>query len=443
MNLTGILADHNPWWRDPALRRSRHSARRALEPLLLERIGPAGGRRAIVVVGPRQVGKSVMLRQLADDLITNGWPPQNVMYFDFEDDRIVEPISAREVINVEPIGMVSESPRVFLLDEISKSVRWAEWLKQAVDRNPQYRIVVTDSVATILREQGRESGLGRWDEYILEPLTFPEFLDLQSIPREDALLGAQNPFESYLAKSGFPEHLWSEDYPQIRARLRSDIADRAILKDLARTGVDVEQVRSLFVYLMQDSGAIFSVSSRAKDLKVDERSIRKWARLLQDTLLVHDLPLHQASRASAASRLGAKPKLYAADHGLVISFSLSPDPLADPEVRGKAFEALVFHHLRTIAKALEARLGYFRDSKGLEADFILDSRGGRVVVEVTHSAAPRDRVGKVREVARQVGAAVALVVHGGIAQESTEEVRFVPIQKFCLDPLSFLQGGNP
>jgi len=212
---------------------------------------------------------------------------------------------------------------------------------------------------------------------------------------------------------------------------------------LLRTGVDVEQVRSLFVYLMQDSGAIFSVSSRAKDLKVDDRSIRKWVRLLQDTMLVHELPLYQASRASAASRLGAKPKLYAADHGLVIAFSLSPDPLADPEVRGKAFEALVFRHLRVAARGLEARLGYFRDSKSLEADFILDSRNRRVVVEVTHSAAPRDRIGKVRDVGKQVGASAVIVIHGGIAQESADNVRFVPIQKFCLDPLAFLQGGNP
>jgi uncharacterized protein len=85
-----ILQDQNPWWRSADARRaSAYPVRRELQREVVERAGRLADRRAVVVVGPRQVGKTVLLLQTADDLLTAGWPAANLTYFDFSDDRLL------------------------------------------------------------------------------------------------------------------------------------------------------------------------------------------------------------------------------------------------------------------------------------------------------------------------------------------------------------------
>ena len=262
--------------------------------------------------------------------------------------------------------------------------------------------MATDSAARLLRDGARESGQGRWDEIYIEGLTFREFVRLHGGSDEgiEAILRrAPNLHERYLALGGFPEYVLSEDYPEVRRRLRSDIAERAILRDLSGLGVDVERVKDLFVYLLQDSGAELNAEARARDLSADARSMRDWARLLSDTLLV--APLDRFHR-NAAAGLRSRSKIYAADPGLVMAFA--PLPVQDPSVRAKAFEAAVFRHLREVARTNEGKLTFFRHKEKLEIDFVLEGPEGLVAIEVTSGMRLRGRQdGRLRQAAKEWG----------------------------------------
>jgi hypothetical protein len=395
-------------------------------------------RRAVVLLGPRQVGKTVLLLQLADDLLNEGWPPQNLTYFDFSDDRITSDVTAREVVEAEPVGIDPSYPRVFLLDEIRSAPSWDLWLKQAVDAKAG-RIVATDSAARLLRDGARESGQGRWDEIYMEGLTFREFIRLHGGPEEEVetvLRRAPNLHERYLALGGFPEYVLQEDFPEVRRRLRSDIAERAILRDLSGQGVDVERVKDLFVYLLQDSGSELNAEARARDLNADARSVRDWVRLLTDTLLLS--PLERFNRNAAAS-LRAKSKIYASDPGLVMAFA--PLPVQDPTVRARAFEAAVFRHLREATRELERRFTYFRHREDLKIDFVLEDQRSLVAVEVTSGLRLRaDKLERLRQASKELGADRQILVHGGVIEETAEGVKAVAIQRFLLDPISCITG---
>jgi len=438
MILADLLQDQNPWWRDGAIRRARgYPVRREMQGKVLTRILRKDDRRAVVLLGPRQVGKTVLLLQLADDLLEAGWPAQNLTYFDFSDDRITGDVTAREVVGAEPVGLDPDHPRVFLLDEIRSAPSWDLWLKQAVDARAG-RIVATDSAASLLRDGARESGQGRWDELYLEGLLYREFVQLHGGPGEDAetiLRRGPNLHERYLALGGFPEYALQEDFPEVRRRLRSDIAERAILRDLSGQGVDVERVKDLFIYLLQDSGADFNAEARARDLNADARSVRDWGRLLTDTLLV--TPLERFNR-NAAAGLRAKSKIYAADPGLVMAFA--PMPVQDVSVRARAFESAVFRHLRETARELEGRLTYFRHAEDLEVDFVFEDQRGLVAVEVTSGVRLRaDKLGRLRQAAKKLGTDRRLLIHGGAIEETAEGVEAVPIQRFLTDPSSFFR----
>lgn len=438
MNPDDLLQAQNPWWQDGGIRRARaYPARRDLQPRILKQIRRADDRQALVLMGPRQVGKTVLLLQLADDLLDAGWPPQNLTYCDFSDERITGTVTARDVVDVRPVGMDPSHPRAFLLDEIRSSPKWDLWLKQAVDAGVG-RIVATDSAAGLLWEGTRESGQGRWQEVYIEGLSFREFARLHGSPEIEAEtpLRTQTLFQRYLSLGGFPGYALSEDFPEVWRRLRSDIAERAIERDLGRLGLDVQRVKDLFVYILRDSGKEFNAEARASDLQADPRSVRDWVAHLRNSLLISALERFVSHPAAA---LRSRSKLFAADPGLVLAFTLlSP---TEAEARSAVFEAAVFRHLREAARDHEARLGYFRHKEDLEIDFVHQAPGaGPVGIEVTSSRQIRpEKVSRLVRAGQHLEAERLVLVHGGPTERAIEGVRTVSLLQFLLDPASSLR----
>ncbi len=439
-----LLQDQNPWWRSGAARRAlAYPVRRELQREVLARAGQLGDRRALVVVGPRQVGKTVLLLQTADDLLSAGWPPANLTYFDFSDDRLLAEASPRQVAEACPAGFAPDQPRILLLDEINVVARWDRWLKQAVDAATGLRVVATGSAAAWLRTGSQESGQGRWDELYLEGLSFREFLALHSQTGEPVeVTFGRRPglIERYLAVGGFPEHAREtiydaagDEFAAVFRRLREDIADRAIRRDLGRAGLEVERVRKLFAYLVESSGGIFKAVARASDLEADPRSVREWLQHLLDTLLLVRLEPWQRW---PAARLRSQPKVYAADPGLVSAFA----PAAQLE-RARQFEAAVFRHLRSVARELAAELSYFRTDDGLEIDFVLQAAKELVGIEVKSSIRIRsEEVERLRQAGSRLGTSRLLFVHGGAVSEPEPEIPRIALSQFLLDPIAAIRG---
>lgn len=452
VDISPLLEDLNPWWKEPGVRRAlAWPVRRTVHGRLLDHLSRSDERRAQVLLGPRQVGKTTLLRQLADDLLDRGWPGRNLTYFDFEDFRLMRDVNPEEIAELRPAGADPDRPQVLLLDELHRVPRWDRWLKHAVD-NRIGRIVATDSAASLLREAGRESGLGRWDEILLEGLTFREFAaltagrahggDSAAAAGAASLETAGDPqtVERYLALGGFPAHAASDDFPLVRERLRTDVVDRAIRRDLAGRIDDPERLRKLFVYLMQQSGDEQNSSARASDLGVDPRTVAKWIDLLQDTFVIAALA-NGSTSTKAKARLRGRPKLYASDHGLVTAFAEAPP--GDRDVRSRVFEAVVHRHLREVARAQGGDLHYLRWGDKLEVDFVLEVGPDRYAIEVTQSIQPRaDKRKTLARAAERAGAQRAVLIHGGLAAGVVEGVTYVPMIRFLGNPWSALTGDG-
>ncbi len=450
MDLQTIASDLNPWWTDPRARPPEADmARRDMFAQVLDRARGPSGSRAVVVLGPRQVGKTTLLAQIAAEALTSGFPAPNVTYFDFWDDRLTGALSPRAVVDIRPVGLQADQPRLFLLDELHRAERWDRWLKQAVDsqrrRMPEIRYLVTGSAAALLGSGSRESGLGRWDELVIEGLTFAEFLRLgpggAANPAE-ALARHPQAFDRYLLLGGFPAHMFAPDAEETRRTIRSDIADRAIHRDLYDRGVDLSRVKALFIFLTANSGAIWNALNRGRDLEADRRVVQSWLDLLEETRLVVPLPKYvKPGHGNAGKQLRPHPKLYAADHGLVLAFASMPKPFDDPHVRACVFETTVYRHLRHVRAAVGAeRISYFRTGdESSEIDFVLDLPSGQVGIEVTTARdVRRDKVEKLRAAGERLGSHRLLLVHGGVAKVEGAGVPNVPLHEFLLDPVRWI-----
>ncbi len=387
--------------------------------------------------GPRQVGKSVLLRQLASSLLKQGWPPSHVTRIDFSDDRVRDlGIGPRDVVEaIAPDRDPSHGPRhVFLFDEIAKVDRWDLWLKQAVDSS-SHRFVVTDSSAHLLRSGTRESGQGRWDDYVLEPLTYVEFARLSYGTGADPQSVRDRALSRYMALGGFPEHVAAEDHRRVWERLRSDLAEKAVLSELVRAQVDAESARRLFVYLVRRSGAILNVAEVAKDLGRDQRAIGGWLSLLEDLALLQRLEPSGTPRKTMRTH----PRIYASDHGMVAAFADAADPMADDQVTGSLHETLVFRHLREVVGRNEIR--YFRKDNRHEIDFVISTPAGDVGVEVTAKREPAgDKVMAARVAAEKAGLKSMVLVHGGLTREIRTDVLLLPLHEFLQKPEIVTEG---
>jgi len=432
--LKTILEDHNPWWRDASQRRAKERPwRRDWQRNVLQDVQRAD-RRAILLCGPRQVGKTVGLLQLADDLldrIAGGMSPSHVLYFDFSDDRLTSPSSPRDVLAAAP---PVDGPRFVLFDELTSCLPpWDVWLKQAVDAGGM-RIVATDSSASLLRAEGRESGLGRWDEWHVETLTFREWCGLRCLEPDVALQTDPALLERYLRTGGFPEHARPvADEEQVRRRLRSDLMDKAVRRDLRRLGLS-RGLDRLFPYLIESSGEEFKATERGRDLDLDRRTVDSGVDAFLDAGL---LRAAQRWATRPAARLRATMKIHAADHGMIVAFAAVPAPWDDNRTRARTFEAVVFRHLRELAYRIDEerrdKVFYYRDDRGLEADFVLAD--GPVVVEVTSSREPdRAKIASTSEVMQRLKARRGVIVHGGVSAGHSKGVDLLPIHQFLLQP---------
>lgn len=451
--LLNVLAKSNPWWANAASRIAVHyPKRRIAQGIASARVLDLTTRRALVVVGPRQVGKSVLLKQVADDVLGQGIPPGNLTLVDFSDPMVeASPPTLQQVVDQRPPGVRLDQPRVFLFDEVTHSGDkppgsggdWSRALKSLVDQGEQsrHRFIATDSSAAVLRGGTRDSGVGRWNELRLETLSYAEFLALHQL-KDETLDQVRSRIprcvERFLLTGGFPAFAVTTDIATAHEELRSDIDARAIFKDLKRTGLDVERVRSLFVYLMEDSGALFDPRTRRRWLlelgsgdPVDPRSLMAWLEALEETMLVVRLMPFGASPA-ARLRERAYPKLYAADASLVSAFSISRSPLEDADSRGKVLEAAVFRHLREVLAGGRGECRYLRSKKG-EIDFVLTHGRQRVAIEAKATVGRVDPE-ELRSLSREVGSNRKYIVHLGSHTQKVDDVSLLALEDFLLNP---------
>ena len=110
-------------------------------------------RRAVLLSGPRRVGKTTILRQIAVDLVERGEDPKSVLYLSL-DHPLLKLVSLRDILALYHETLYREGQGVtLLLDEIQYSSGWETEVKLLVDHQPHYRIIATGSASVVHRER--------------------------------------------------------------------------------------------------------------------------------------------------------------------------------------------------------------------------------------------------------------------------------------------------
>lgn len=301
--ILGRFKFENPWWEGtpPSIdsRRKAQKPRAYLNDFvaLLKKMNP---NRAVVLMGPRRVGKSWMIHHAIQQLLDEGVIPSKIGYVSI-DSPIYNGLGLENLVNFFKQATLSENLEgAFLFfDEIQYLKGWEIHLKKLVEDYPGAKFVASGSAAAALKLKSLESGAGRFTDFRLPPLTFHEYLYLLN---KDNLV-SENPngfsvanisdlnaeFINYLNYGGYPEALFS---PEIQADpqrfIRSDIIDKVLLRDLPQLyGIeDIQELNKLFLTLAYNSGDEMSLEKLSQGSGVAKNTIKRYLEYLQAAFLI-------------------------------------------------------------------------------------------------------------------------------------------------------------
>lgn len=306
------LAFDNPWWGtiDGGKVAYEDTPRRKYFDSFFRTVSDRAVKRAVVLMGPRRVGKTVMVFQAIRQLLNQGTSPSNLLYLSLET-PIYTGLALEKLLQLfqERFDHSRDAELTIFFDEIQYLRDWEIHLKSLVDSYPAYKFVVTGSAAAALRLKSNESGAGRFSDYILPPLTFAEYLmfigrekDLIRVtPRErgkeigtldygspdiDAL---NDEFVRYLNFGGYPEAVFSATIRSDPGQyIKSDIIDKVLLRDLPSLyGIsDIQELNRLFTTLAYNTGNEVSLEGLSKSSGVAKNTIKRYLEYLEAAFLI-------------------------------------------------------------------------------------------------------------------------------------------------------------
>lgn len=303
------LQYENPWWitREIPEFYSQMSKRLYFElfyPFVVE----TEVRRAVVLMGPRRVGKTVMMYHAIDQLIKDKNNAQKIFFIGI-DNPIYVNLGLQEILDLckEAVKANDFKNCFIFFDEIQYLKDWERHLKVLVDTYPETKFIVSGSAAAALKWHSTESGAGRFTDFMLPPLTFQEFIYLKDknhlIQKDFIQYGEKkisyrlplnidelnDEFIQYLNFGGYPEVVLSEKIQRDMGRyIKNDIVDKVLLRDLPSLyGIkDVQELNRFFTYIAYNTGNEFSYETMSKESGIQKETLKKYLEYLEAAFLI-------------------------------------------------------------------------------------------------------------------------------------------------------------
>jgi predicted AAA+ superfamily ATPase len=343
---------------------------------------PAVANKATAVIGMRRAGKTSLLWQILADRLEEGAPRSALLYFSFEDERLVGMQAQDLDLLIEEYYRLYPQWRdrqqvTFFLDEIQIVPGWEVFVRRILDTE-KIRLFLSGSSARLLSREVATSMRGRAMEAVVLPFSFRE--SLRHAGREprtaaDRLVKSERSMldshlSIFLREGGFPEAQGLD--MRNRFELLRGYIDVVLLRDVVeRHSVSQPVVlRWLVRQLLGNAAGSFSVNKFYVDLKsqgysVGKDTLHSYLGYLEDAFLLYSLPI--AADTERRRRVNPR-KIYPVDTGLIPVFDRSGKANIGHMLETAVFLELVRHG---------AEMAYVRTARGFEVDFFARHLDGR------------------------------------------------------------------
>lgn len=429
MGLEQKLKKWNPWWTYGEVPQNLVGISR--EQILSGLLKLIPAKETLVLCGVRRSGKSTLLYQIIQNLISKKIPTHNILYFNLDEPLPDEGITNLENIYSTYLEMQNPSGRLYLFfDEIQNIPNWHKWVKSLYDlKGKEVKFIITGSNHTLLNTTLSTLLTGRILIESIYPLSFQEYLLFQKHPIGDFDLEKEkinHQLNIYWKRGGFPEAVLESD-PFVHQKRLQDYFDSILFRDVLTLHKIREgsKLRDLAFFAITNIGNLASYSKIERTIGLNINSIREYLSCLENAYLIFETSFFSYSvKESIAIQ---KPrKLYCIDHGLrnVAGHLFSED-------RGRVAENIVFLELKRRNK----EISYWKNKN--EIDFVIKNKDHSCdLINVSFSDQPPVRETKGfdefihmhpshSKVRRKI-----IVTHQ--LEKKETEIRYIPLYKFLL-----------
>jgi predicted AAA+ superfamily ATPase len=314
--------------------------------------------KSVLLLGPRQVGKSTLINSLKPDLIINLADEMELLTYSMHPDELKKTIELKK-------------PKSILIDEVQRLPKILNSIQSIIDNNKKIKFYLTGSSARKLKRGGANLLPGRVVNYNLGPLTACE-LDYEMNAKRALSLGT------------LPEIYTHKNEKEALKILKSYVAN--YIKEEIKAEALTRNLESFTRFMLEcsfNNSQFVDYTKMSNKAKISRHSIPRYFEILEDTLIgFRVLPFEPLE---LTENLIKHPRFYFFDVGIYNSLVGNFTPSLDRV--GVLCEQLVFTQLlhSAWAKDKEIKISSFRTRNGIEVDFIIELENTVIAIEVKHS----------------------------------------------------------
>ena len=347
--------------------------------------------KAVLITGARQVGKTTILKHLAEGQKRTYVSMDNTM--------------ARTLAKSDPVLFFQTYKPPIIIDEIQKAPELFEQIKIMCDESEERGLFwLTGSQQYNMMKNVRETLAGRigiLELYSLsknevDGIRFPNEMDfsLACLQQRQACTGKNDVVDvfDHIWRGGMPDAIYAD--AEQRQEYYNSYIETYLMRDVSEEGGITDSVR--FRKFLNACAALVAEQVNYKTLaeaaEISQPTAKEWIRLLQGLGIIY---LLQPFANNELKRLSKTPKLYFCDTGLCayLSMWLTRDTLMNGAASGHYFENYVIIELvkNFSYSSVKANLTYYRDSNAKEIDVMVEENGLIHPLEIKKSANPDRR----------------------------------------------------
>ena len=340
---------------------------RLLEAKILPHIGSG---RALVIYGPRQVGKTTLAKKIADS-------QGDYLYLNCDEPDVRSSLTEK---NSDELRRIIGRYKFVVIDEAQRVPNIGLTLKIIIDNNLTKQVLATGSSSFELANRINEPLTGRKIVFTLLPLTYAELsANLSPIERQRIL-------SDVVVYGSYPGIINSVADTEKQILLK-ELTNSALYKDILEFQRirNPHKVRDLLRALAFQNGAEVSYSELGQQLGIDRQTVESYVDLLEQSFIVYRLPPLAQNRRKEISRMN---KIYFFDNGVRNALINRFDNLRERPDRGELWESwAIGERIKTHRMIMDQRLHYFwRLKSGAEIDLVEETNGSLKGFEYKYGA---------------------------------------------------------
>ena len=328
-----------------------------------------------VITGVRRCGKSTLLLQYKDYLISQNIPDEDIIYMNFESAKWYDIKDYKDLYNYIKKNVKNQNKKYILLDEVQNVEKWEKAVNSLlVDINSD--IYITGSNAYLLSSELTTLLAGRVLTIKIYPFSYKEFLEEYSFKNDEDKF---EKFDKYLKYGGMPMIVNMKDNENLILNYLSDLKEVVLKKDVINRNKikDVVFLDNLIKYMSTVIGNLTTPNAIAEFMKkngtnISNETVDSYLNMLENAYFIYRVPRYELKGKQLLKTQG---KYYFVDNGLknIIAGISSYDT-------GCSYENLIYIEL--LRRGYEVYVGQYND---IEIDFIAIKPNERVYYQVARS----------------------------------------------------------